>query len=104
MGAVGITDSLSAMVSKQAGEIVFRSPYSLLVKRAGLYHPTYQSSTSVFAVPWTSVLAALCLANRVHEKYTYFAGSVDADGVRHFNIARSGWACDEDCRFGCACQ
>src|SRR5215211_7616993 len=83
-----------------------------LGKRAGLYHSTYQSSTSVLAVPWTSVLAvlwtsvlaAICLANRVHEKDVHFARSVHADGVRHFNVARSGGACDEDCRFGFARQ
>jgi len=63
-------------------------------KRAGLYHSTYQSSTSVLAVTWTSVLAvlctsvlaAICLANRVHEKDVHFTRSMHTDGMRHFNV------------------
>ena len=56
------------------------------IRRAGLYHPTYQSSTSVLAVPWTSVLAAICLANRVDEKDMYFARPMYADRERHLDI------------------
>jgi hypothetical protein len=41
-----------------------RQPDAAYIKRAGLYHSNYQSSTSV--------LAAICLANRVGEKDIYF--------------------------------
>ncbi len=34
----------------------------------------------------------------------HFAGSVHADGVRHFNVTRSGGTGNEDCRFGFARQ
>ena len=80
---------------RKACGIVSRMPHSFLVKRAGLYHPNLQSSTSVLAVPWTSVLAAICLANRVHEKDVHFARSMHTDRVRHFNITGARGTCDD---------
>jgi hypothetical protein len=72
----------------------------LFYERARLYHSNSQSSTSLLAVPWTSVLAAICLTNRVHEKDVHFARSVHANSQGHYDVRGARGTCDHDRRSG----